>query len=550
MKWSEEDLAILREGITPEMRAIAKQAQPVQPPEPQPQQATGPSPQHGVEEVQSFGDAASLLAKQALTSGVGAFRRTGMGLKQAGVYLAGDAADRKAVNEESARLDEELSPYDQSPAGRIGNAIGTAAHFLLPGMHGATIGKAALAGALYEGAQPSDTGGTETTPLLMQRGMRALGGAALGAGAKVIGDKLFKSGQPIPPNRQPLVDELERRGFQTTPAIRTGAIDHWLTEKRLATQPETLPFMQQVAEHNRAIPQQEALAAIQQPSSRGMTAGIQAAKDAARAKYEQFGKMIGDFPKSQSASRKKFADTLDDIALMNADVKRDVANLKTFIPGMNGKTFSSLLQKYRAKAYSASQIGGKQHDADSFKEIEHALEGFGEDAAKYLHATGKAPADLLNVLREARTLRAATHAVEHGTNLRTGEFNPNTFLGAERGRKIEIDASSMSALDAVMKDPRRAAELWQQTLAPDPLPRNSGTPLGMALTAQSRLKRILGATNVGKELQKMKGEKEFSDYLRADQPNAIGRLLGPRVTNAIRRMLPPMAIGTAEGVTD
>lgn len=519
----------------------------------------------GMEGVHDFPSAAGHLGKQFGTGALASLHRTYLGLKQLATYVGGDARARQAINEEIARMEEEYGPALKTPAGKIGEIVGTVGQFVGPGMAARAAGKAmpaaanamrALTGApgstqraavtvgAFEGAQPAQPGTTDTADFVTQRAGRALAGVATGAAAGWLANRLTRQGPSIDPINKTLVKQAEAAGFKgdaaLTPAQRTG--DRYLLQKEegFLSSPGSSNLLA-----NRRKAQQEVIDAaaakvLGYPGRKPTEAVFGAARDNANLAYEPIAKI----PKLNTDV--KYFDSLQDI--MKTTKSRDVARVARQIRetgSLPGDAFLEHLQDIRTMGSDAGATG-QHYTAKEFGRIGRAMEDFLErkltqEAAK---PGGFITTDALKAFREARTQHSAIRALERSTDPVRGTVNPNKVLTEQFKR--QRPGSAPSPTSSRLKEVADAARIMRQTM---PYIGSSGTA-----------ERLMGQKIVEAESSPLAAVRfaipSARNYLAAKHYLAHGadpgilNSLHPSTQALVRRMLPPATIGAAEALAE
>lgn len=524
-----------------------------------------PASPDGMEGVHDFPSAAGHLGKQFGTGALASLHRTYLGLKQAATYIGGDSAARQAINDEIARMEQEYGPALKSPAGKIGEVAGTVAQFVGPGMVAGAAGKAfpAAANALrtvtgapgsiqraavtagaFEGAQPVQPGNTDTEDFAVQKGGRVAAGAALGAGAGWLANRLTRPGPEITPELRNLVKQAEAAGFKgkaaLTPAQRTQ--DRYLLQKEegLLSSPGSSNLIADKRKAQQEVIDQAAAKAMGYPGKKPTEAVFGAARDNANMAYEPIAKI------KKLNTDVTYFDALHDIA--KTSKSRDVARVARQVRetgSLPGDAFLEHLQDIRTMGTDAGAVG-QQYTAKEFGRIGKAMEEFLErkltqEAAKPGNViTG----DTLKAFREARTQHSAIRALERSTDPIRGMVNPNKVLSEQFRR--QRPGSTPSPTTKKLSEVADAARVMRQTM---PYIGSSGTA-----------ERQMGQKIVEAESSPMSAIRfaipSVRNYLAAKHYLANGASPGalnslhPGVKELVRRGLPPAALGSSEALAE
>lgn len=534
-----------------------------------PTQVDSTAPAHTSQDpaqVNDFGGAVGMLANQAGGGAMASLKRTYLGLKQLATYMTGDDAAKQAVNDEIQRMEEEYGPVLATPAGKVGEMAGVVGQFLVPGMVGAkaakvmpgaanlvrtvagqpgSIGRAAVAAGLFEGAQPVLPGTTSVGDLAIQRGTRAALGAAFGGAAGAIGNKLTRLGTPTSPALQGIDKEAQRVGFTgkaaLTPAQRTGDPVLQQYEEGLLSLPGSSRVIRNIRKAQEDVLNKAAGKALGYPKMNPTESVFGMARDNANLAYEpiaQIPKLRTDVP---------YFDKLVDIARKtDSEVVAKMAEKIRQKGSLSGGAFLEKMQDVRDMAFHASRQGDK-YTAREFGKLNTAMEDFLE---RRLNNLAQKPGnvittDTIQQFRDARLQHAVIRDLEKATDAVLGKVSPSKVMARQFAR--QRPGSTPSPTSAALQDVTDISRVMRKTM---PYIGSSGTA-----------ERLAGQDMVNAELSPLASLQQagpaLKNYLAAKlylrnggQPGVLGAHLPPNVNALARRLFPPEMIAAGESFTE
>lgn len=494
-------------------------------------------------------------------------KRTLLGLEQAKEYLVGDDAGREKVNAAIRTLEEH--PALQTPAGKLGEAAGTAAQFMGPQAVGGVVakvvpkaivkgvqavtgapgstGRAALQGATYEAAQPitpSDASNDEY--LLGKTGMVATG-AGGGAVAGKVGKFLTREGMPIPPARQGMVTEAERLGIPLTPYERTGNKTLGELELGYRSKAGSAPLILAPGEKRQEMLNTAGAKSIGSTEEAPTEAVLAQQRELANKGYEP----IASIPKMSPDLT--YFDDLDKLAAKqmkraggSADVAGIIKRLKAGSAKITGNDFLQELQTVRNMSYDAKK-NGQSATASQLRDLGSLMEDFAERRVEKLAKAGKIASDAMDRLKQARTDLSKIHAIEEAVDPVTGQMSANKYLRKEFQRNPASAGPSQSPVSKGLEDVGAIARVMRQTN-----PNNSSLGYGGLMAG-----REVASATQGPGSFLLKAGPIAKNYLAAKyymkyggKPSALGEHLTPTQNDYVRRLLPGVGFATKEGVAD
>lgn len=506
-------------------------------------------------------------------SGVGhSLKSTYLGLKQLATYVTGDPEAREAVNQEIANMEEAYGPALNTTSGKIGNVVGTVGQFFVPGAILGRIAKAApqvvnvaskifgtaggvrraatTAGA-FEGAQPIEPGTTNTDDFVVQKGARALGGAAVGAGVGAVANKLTRAATPQAPSLAGIEQEAKRVGFtgkaELTPAQRTGDPDLQQLEEGFASSHGSQKLMRDRRNAQHDVLNNATSKALGYPKMAPTENAFGMARENANLAYEPIAKipkMSPDVPYWDALTT--FAKKQATKATGSTDAANVANRLKKGSGKMTGQDFLEELQGVRDMAFGASKKGDTA-TAGQLKDLAGIMENFLDRRLTKL-STQKGnliTSDTLKNYQQARTQHSIIHSLEKATDPALGKVNPNKILKEQFSR--QRPGSTASPTTQALREITDIARVMRKTM---PYIGSSGTAerLGGQRMVEAELNPMASIRMAGPMLRNYLAAR---NYLRnGGQPGILGSRLSPGQNAFIRRMLPAEVIGGGEAMLD
>jgi len=494
--------------------------------------------------------------------------KTIMGLKQAWQYLAGDDEGREAIQIALRKL--EARPELQTPAGKLGEATGTALQFAVPQGVGTTVGRmapkalvgparkvlgaptstlrTAEQGAAFEAAQPVKVNDLSNEDFLQGK----LGATALGFGTGAVTGKfanmLTSPGVPVAPERDAISQQAKRLGIVLTPAQRTGDITLSQFEEGLASRPGSAKIILEAREEQRKVLDKKAAEAL----GSKFDAPHEAALAEAHARAAQGYKPIASIPKMSwdtpyIEALDKFAASQATKAAGSVDAVRIAGNLKRAAGKHTGSDFLEDLQGVRDMSFGARQKGDVA-SAKQLSKLAEIMEDFAERRTALLAKKGLIPPDALDQLKAARKEYAKIHIIEKATEPVSGRVSPLKYLSNEFKRKPASRGPGTSDLDNELREVGEAARVLKQTT---PYIGSSGTAERIAgqQLVEARTSGPLGAIRTSIPMAK--------NYLAAKyymahggKPGFLGSRFTPEQNMYVRRLIPDVTFATKEGLNE
>lgn len=502
------------------------------------------------------------------TGGVGAsLKRTLLGLRQAWEYMAGDDEGRMKVNDAIKKLEEH--PALSTPAGKLGDATGTAMQFMGPQAGGSALaklapkaivkgiqavtgkpgsaGRAAMQGSVYEGAQPVDPSDAGTDEYLMGKGAKTLAGAAGGAITGKFGNVVTSPGIPVSPERSMVTKQAERLGMKLTPAQRTGDVTLSQYEEGLASRPGSAKIILEAREKQQGVLDKKAAEALGGKFDAPNEAALAEARTRAAKGYE---------PLAQIDSMKWDAELMTDLdkfvkkqhsSVMGSSEAINIAKRlkKTNKTKWTGSDFLEELQGVRDLSFGARQKG----DVATSKQLgglAEIMEGYAERRVGALESLGQIPPGAMDAFREGRTLYAKIHAIEKATEPVSGKVSSLKYLNQEFKRNPASKGPASTPVAKGLEDVGQAARVLKQVT---PYIGSSGTAeriAGQQLVegSQGPFAALRAAGPI------MKNYMAAKIYMaHGGKPGPLGGMT-PTQSMYIKRLLPDAAFATKEGVTE
>ena len=504
------------------------------------------------------------------TGGVGAsLQRTVLGLKQAYQYLAGDDEGRTAINDAIKKLEDH--PALQTPAGKLGDAAGTAMQFMGPQVAGSALarlapkaivkgiqavtgapgstGRAALQGGAYEAAQPVSPSDAGTDEYLMGKAGQTAAGAAGGAVVGKIGKMLTSPGVPVSPERHMLAKQAERLHIDDlSPAQRTGDPTLAQLEEGYAS----LPGSSKVILGPRANQQKR----FNKTSAEALGSKFDAPNEAALAEahtraakgYEplaQIPSMKGD--SALMVDLDKFM-TKQHSSVMGSSEAVEIAKKlkKTDKNTWTGDQFLEDLQGVRDLSHGARQKG----DVATSKQLgglATIMEDFAERRVENLAKQGQIAPNAMEAFRDSRILYAKIHAIEKATDPVTGNVSALKYLNQEFKRNPASRGPSQSPVSKGLEEVGATARVLKQIA---PYIGSSGTAerqAGQAL-AEGMTGPFAAIRAAGPMIKNYMAAKMY--MARGGMPGPLGSVLTPTQSMYVKRLLPDAAFAGKEGASD
>lgn len=517
-------------------------------------------------EVQDFPSAAGHIGKQALGGAEASLKRTYLGLKQLATYMTGDEKARNAINEEVNRMEEEYGPLLQSPAAKVGEALGVAAQFLLPGAVAGAIGKAipstsaiaakvagapgsirraATTAALFEGSQPVVTGNTATEDMVIRRLGRAALGAGAGAAVGTIANRLTRPGVAQQPVLKGIEQEAERVGLKgnaaLTPAQRTGDVDLLQFEEGLLSSPGSQNLIRGRRNAQQDVLNKAVSKVLGYPKHEPTEAVFGMARDNANLAYEP----IANVPKLRT-DVPYFDDLFNFAKKTDSDAAAKLAERIRLKGSLSGSAFLEKLQDVRDLGFHASKQGDK-YTAREYGKLGSIMEDFLERRLKDL---AKKPGNMITTdtiqqFKDARLQHSLIRNLEKGTDPVLGKVNPNKILKGQLSR--QRPGSTPSPTSQALQDVTDISRVMRKTM---PYIGSSGTAerLGGQRMVEADLNPLAQLRMAVPMLKNYLSAKAYLAH--GGQPGMLGNRLPPGMNALVRRLLPPEAIGAGEALTE
>jgi hypothetical protein len=499
------------------------------------------------------------------TGGVAAsFKRTILGLRQALEYMTGDDAGRERVNEAIREL--EARPELGTPAGKMGDATGTALQFMGP-QAGATaagkvvplaitkgarlltrepgsVGRAALQGGTFEATQPVQPSDAGTDEYLLAKGGKTAVGTAGGATVGKVGKMITSPGIPVAADRTAIVGEANRLGIKLTPAQRTGDITLSQFEEGLASRPGSAKIILDAREAQRKVLDKKAAEAIGSKGDAPNETVLATQRAIANKGYEP----IASIPKmgwdtEYVTAIDRFAARQATKATGSTDAAQVAFRLRKGAGKLDGDGFLEELQGVRDLAFSARQ----NHDPATAKQLgklAEIMEDYAERKVAKMAKLGQIPADAMDQLRAARTEIAKIHAIENATEPVSGRVSALKYLTGEFKRNPASKGKAQTPVATGLEDVGAAARVLKQTV---PYVGSSGTAeriAGQQMVEASH--GPLAAIRAAGPIAKNYLAAQY--YMRyGGQPGVLGNRLTPTQNMYVKRLLPDAAFAGDEG---
>ena len=506
-----------------------------------------------------------MLGEQFGQGAMASLQRTYLGLKQAATYLTGDSAARQAVNDEIAKMEAQYGPALSTPAGKIGNVAGVAGQFILPGMAAGkvaqavpglvnaaravtgapgSIGRGAITAGAFEAAQPVQPGNTSTEDFLIQRGMKAAGGAAAGALAAALANKLTRPGVQPDARLAGVEQDAERVGLSgkagLTPAQRTGDPTLLQKEEGLLALPGSSNLIRSRRNAQQDVLDTSVSKALGYPGRKPTEAIFGMARDNANLAYEpiaQLPKLHTDVPYFDDLS--KFAKTTD------ADVAKSMATKIREKGSLSGGGFLEKLQDVRDMAFHASRQGDV-HTARELGKVSNIMEDFLE---RRLTDLSKKPGnsitpDTVQQWKDARLQHSVIRQMEKVTDPVLGKVNPSKVLAKQFAR--QRPGSQPSPTSQALSEVTDISRVMRKTM---PYIGSSGTAerLGGQAMVEAELNPLAAIRSAVPSIRNYFAAQRYLAH--GGEPGVLAANLPPGVNAFVRRMIPPMTIGAGEGMT-
>ena len=503
---------------------------------------------------------------ESFTGGFGAsLKRTMLGLKQLYEYTAGDDAGRESINKAIRELEEH--PALQTPAGRVGEAAGTAAQFMGPQSvataaskalplaatkaarmlikEPGSVGRAAIQGGTFEATQPVDPSDAGTDEFLLGKSGKVAAGITGAATAGKIGKVATSPGVPISPERKAIVDEANRLGIKLTPAQKTGDVTLSQYEEGLASRPGSAKVILDARSAQQDVLDRKAAEAIGSKGAKPNEAVLAEQTAIARKGYEP----LASIPKMSWDTQyitdiEKFTHKQATKATGSTDAAGIAVRLRKGAGKLDGSGFLEELQGIRDMSFGARQKGDVA-TAKQLSELAEIMENYAERRVAKLAKLGQIPADAMDRLREARTAYAKIHAIEKATEPVSGKVSPLKYLNQEFKRNPASKGPGKSAVATGLEDVGATARVLKQT-----------TPyIGTSGTAERIAGQQLVEATHGPFSMVRQGVPMAKNWLAAKMymkyggmPGPLGNRLTPTQSMYIKRLLPDIAFATEEGL--
>ncbi|MDE2099300.1 MAG: hypothetical protein KGL39_18750 [Patescibacteria group bacterium] len=497
-----------------------------------------------------------------------ALKRTVLGLQQAKEYLTGDDASREAVNQAIKAL--EAHPSLQTPSGKVGEMVGTAAQFAGPQGAASAVSKvlpkavvkgartvlgnpgsvtrAAGQGATYEATQPVNPPDTGTDEYLIRKAAQIGIGGASGAGAGVVANALTREGLAVPASRQPMMTEAKRLGVDKliTPAQRTGSPELQEYELGKRSQAGAAGLFTDRDRAMQAKLERTAAQAIGSPE----------AAPTEHALATQWAKALQGYASMQSIPKMgidvPYWDALKaihDDTVIKAASPTTVAMADKILKAtskMSGDDFLHQLQNVRSMAFAAKRANDPAK-ADSFNALATVMEDYAERRVSALAGKGKIAPDALVQLRNARTELAKIHAVESATDPTTGRISAEKFLKGERHRTPAHAGASTSPVSQGLSDVGALSRVIAQANAP-----GAGQGYGNLMAGRQIASTIENPVTAPFKLPGLAKNYLAAKYYLAHggNPGFIAAHTSPVQNMYARRLIPGLGFSAQEGLTE
>lgn len=493
--------------------------------------------------------------------------RTLLGLKQAWQYLAGDDEGREAIQIAIRKLEER--PELATPAGKLGEATGTAIQFAGPQGAGTVAGKiapkaivagarkvlgaptstlrAAEQGAAFEAAQPVQTDDLSNEEYLMGKA----GAAALGFGTGAVTGKfanmLTSEGVPIAPERKAISEQAKRLGINLTPAQRTGDVTLAQYEEGLASRPGSAKIILDAREAQRKVLDKKAAEAI----GSKFDAPHENALAEAHARAAQGYKPIASIPKmgwdtQYIESLDKFATSQASKATGSVDAVGVAGRLKKGAGKATGSDFLEELQGVRDMSFGARQKGDVA-TAKQLSKLAEIMEDFAERRVGLLAKKGLISPDAMDQMKAARKEYAKIHIIEKATEPVTGRVSPLKYLTNEFKRNPASKGGGTNDIANELREVGEAARVLKQTT---PYIGSSGTAERIA--GQQLVEASQGPLAAVRASIPMAKNYLAAKYYMAHggRPGPLGNRLTPEQNMYIRRLIPDATFAAKEGMNE
>lgn len=499
-------------------------------------------------------------------------KQTYLGLKQAATYLTGNPEARQAVNDEIAKMEQEYGPILDTKAGKAGEIAGAVGQFIIPGGGAAAVGKAVpmlskaaaklfgQAGSVrraattaggFEAAQPVAPGNTRTEDMLLQRGARALIGTAGGGAVGAVGSKLTNPGTRQISSLSGIEQEAQRVGLKgdaaLTPAQRTGDVDLLQYEEGLLSSPGSQNLIKQRRNNQQEVLNKATSKALGTPSMPPTETAFGISRDTADLAYKPIAR-IGQLPPDAryTLDLHNFAHSQYTKATGSKDVAQVAGRLNKGSRNITGSGFLEELQGVRDLGADAARQG-KSATASQFRDLTNIMEDFLERRLSNLATkpgSGITP-DAFKNFKEARLQQSVLHSLEKSTDPVLGKVNPNKVLKEQSSR--QRPGANPSPTTQALQDISDISRVLRKT---SPYIGSSGTAerLGGQRMVEESLNPLASLRMAPIMARNYLAARHYLNH--GGNPGVLGRTLPPGANLAIRRLLPPEAIGTGEALAD
>lgn len=494
------------------------------------------------------------------------FKRPYLGMKQAGAYLFGDDASREAVNKDVQDL--EAQQAETGPAGAMGDFLGNAAQFVIPGsilskvgkvLPGTakiaqkvtgtpgSVGRGMLDSAAFEASQPVDPSDLSNEDFLLKKGVNVAKGVAIAAPSAAVAKHVTRPWLEVSPEKAALVKDAERQGVQLTPAQRTGDRTLQQLEEGLLAKPGSGKVIGAVRNQPQTVLNKKSAEAM------GLSDALAPNEGALASAWEQSGKgydFIKQIP-NMSPDIPYFDAVHNFIKLqqsMPATGSKQAASVAKALMQqshkMSGDQYFEQLQGMRDLAFDAVR-NGDTASARQFRDLADIMGEFSERKVEQLAKMkgSPIPPDAMTRFKEARTQKSVIHAIEDASDPITGNVNANKILKGEFKRSAAHSGRSQTPTGQKLKDVGDVARIMRQT---QPYIGSSGTAERMAGqdavdTWTNPLRALKGGVPLAKNYL---AAKYYLKY--GAEPSFLAKHVSPDANMMVRRMIPQDVLAAEE----